>query len=333
MSLLGRRAGRRANGRGQLRIFFATDLHGSEACFRKLLAAARVYAVDALVMGGDLTGKALRPLVRADGGYRAGIGGDGGTFIDEAAAAAYARRAADAGTYCVTVDPAEAERLADPAFVDTLLTAEAARRVAEWVALAQERLSGTGVQLFISAGNDDPPEVLAAAAQADGEHVVYCDGRVVRVRDRVELLSFGFSNTTPWRTPREVSETELREHIEAMIAQADAPGAGIFNLHVPPVASGLDRCPQLDASTDPPRVVRIGGEVVMGDAGSSAVRQALEAHQPLVGLHGHIHESRGAAKIGSTLALNPGSDYHDGVLRGVIVALDEHRVVHQFTAG
>jgi uncharacterized protein len=307
--------------RGALRVFFATDLHGSEVCFRKFLAAARVYEVDALVLGGDLTG------------YRMGLAPNGGPVLDAEEAAAYARRAADAGTYCVTVDEAEAERLADRAAVDEVLTAAAAARVGSWMTLARERLEGTGVQLFVTAGNDDPPAVLAAAADVDGETVVYCDCGVTSIRDGVELVSFGYSNPTPWRTPREVPEEELGARIEELIARVGDPGASIFNLHVPPVASGLDRCPKLDASTDPPTVIRIGGEVVIGEAGSEAVRDALRQHQPVVGLHGHIHESRAAAKIGSTLALNPGSDYTEGVLRGVIVALSGRRVVHQFTAG
>ncbi|MEA2331017.1 MAG: uncharacterized protein QOH58_1155 [Thermoleophilaceae bacterium] len=327
------RRGRGGRGRGELRLFFATDLHGSETCFRKLLSAAKVYEVDALVLGGDLTGKALRPLIEGEDGYHVGLNANGGPVLDEQEAAAYAERAAAAGVYCVTVDAAEAKQLAEPAGVDARLTAEAARRVAGWIALAQERLAGGDVQLFVSAGNDDPPEVLAAAAEADGDRVVYCDGAVTRIRDRVDLVSFGYSNPTPWRTPRELSEDEMRERIEELIAGAEDPSNAVFNLHVPPVSSGLDRCAELDASTDPPTVVRIGGEVVIGDAGSRAVRDALSEHQPLVGLHGHIHESRASANIGSTLALNPGSDYGDGLLRGVIVVLKGRRVAHQFTSG
>ena len=44
-------------------------------------------------------------------------------------------------------------------------------------------------------------------------------------------------------------------------------------------------------------------------AGSTAVRASIEKHQPLVGLHGHIHESKGFVTLGRTLCLNPGSEY------------------------
>jgi uncharacterized protein len=205
--------------------------------------------------------------------------------------------------------------------------------MAAWIELAQERLAETDVQLLITAGNDDPPEVLAAAATADGERVVYCDGAVATIRDSVEMVSCGYSNPTPWRTPRELTEDDLRARIDEVVRHASDPEACVFNLHVPPLASGLDRCPELDTSTDPPSVVRIGGEVVIAEAGSTAVRDALRTHQPLVGLHGHIHESRGSAKIGSTPVLNPGSDYGEATLRGAIVVLKGRRVVHQFTSG
>ena len=56
--------------------------------------------------------------------------------------------------------------------------------------------------------------------------------------------------------------------------------------------------------------------------GSTAVRDAVQRVQPLLSLHGHIHESRGATKIGSTLALNPGSSYEEGILQAAIVNLD-----------
>jgi Icc-related predicted phosphoesterase len=52
------------------------------------------------------------------------------------------------------------------------------------------------------------------------------------------------------------------------------------------------------------------------------VRDAIKQYEPVVGLHGHIHESRGAQRIGSTMCLNPGSDYSADLLRGAIVDFD-----------
>ena len=65
----------------------------------------------------------------------------------------------------------------------------------------------------------------------------------------------------------------------------------------------------------------------MASVGSTAVRAAIERYQPMLGLHGHVHESPGTEKLGGTLCINPGSDYGDGVLRGAIVDLEAERGV------
>jgi Icc-related predicted phosphoesterase len=73
----------------------------------------------------------------------------------------------------------------------------------------------------------------------------------------------------------------------------------------------------------------------MAPVGSTAVREAIERQRPLLGLHGHVHESAGVEKIGRTVCINPGSDYGDGILRGAIVELDRDRGVRnwQLTQG
>jgi hypothetical protein len=53
-----------------LRIYFATDVHGSEVCFRKFLAAAKVYEADVIILGGDFAGKAIVPVLTQDGTLR-----------------------------------------------------------------------------------------------------------------------------------------------------------------------------------------------------------------------------------------------------------------------
>ncbi|MCL6544390.1 MAG: nickel-dependent hydrogenase large subunit, partial [Bryobacteraceae bacterium] len=45
------------------RIFFSTDIHGSDVCFRKFLSCAKHLQADALILGGDLTGKMVVPIV------------------------------------------------------------------------------------------------------------------------------------------------------------------------------------------------------------------------------------------------------------------------------
>jgi Icc-related predicted phosphoesterase len=318
------------------RLFFATDLHASEACFRKFLAAAHVYEVDLLVLGGDVMGKALVPLVEdaAGHGVRRGLAPDAPLLHGEAEIEAFARRAADEGRYAVRVARERAQQLADdPQELHAALTTAARRRLEAWAQLAEERLAASGTRCYVTGGNDDPEEVLEPLLRPAGSPLVFCEGQIEDLGEQISILSLGYSNHTPWKTPRELSEEELLSRIRALASQTPDPHRTIFNLHVPPIATGLDRCPELDTSSDPPAVVRVGGEVQYFDAGSTAVRAALEEFQPFLSLHGHIHESRGAMRLGRTLALNPGSESSAGVLKGAIVTLDVERPSFQFTTG
>jgi Icc-related predicted phosphoesterase len=317
------------------RFFFATDLHGSEVCFKKFLAAATVYKVDALVMGGDVTGKTLIPLVSRGSRVQVGSGESSYEIDSDSGVRDLIRQAGDRGAYCVYLRRDEVDRLGnDEGFLTGVLHDAARSRAASWVELAEERLKGTGVQCFVSGGNDDSAEVLEPFADESLESVVFCDGQVVNVSGDLDMLSVGYSNPTPWHTPREMAEGDLEALIDDVARSVRSMDSCVFNLHVPPFASGLDSCAKLDTSTDPPTPVRVGGSLMMDDAGSTAVRSCLTRHQPLVGVHGHIHESRAVSRIGQTTVLNPGSESGEGTLRGAILAVNGSRTVrHQFTSG
>jgi Icc-related predicted phosphoesterase len=145
------------------------------------------------------------------------------------------------------------------------------------------------------------------------------------------MISSGLSNITPFDCPRDLPEDQLLEKLEAMATQVEDMTRCVFNFHVPPFASGIDEAPALDEQLRP----QIGSQgVVTEPVGSKSIRQIIEKYQPLLTLHGHIHESRGQAKIGRTLCLNPGSEYSEGVLRGLIVTIQDDTVVsHQMTSG
>ena len=113
------------------------------------------------------------------------------------------------------------------------------------------------------------------------------ESKVIAIGGRHEMISTGYGNITPWNCPRDISETELGERIEAAIAGVQDVQSSIFNLHVPPYNSSLDIAPRLDTSASPPKA--IPGE--LAPVGSHAVRSAIEQHQPMLALHGHIHES------------------------------------------
>ena len=312
--------GRRRNGRGeQTTVFFATDLHGSEVCFRKFVAAASFYSADLLILGGDLTGKLVSPIVDAgDGTWWTEVHGERrrlepGT-LDElegqlAREGVYTRR--------MTADE-YAAYAQSPAKVDALFLELMSARLGHWIDYARERLDGTDVRILTAPGNDDPYEVDDVIRERGGDRVLLVEGRVTEIAPGHEMLNTGWSNRTPWDTHREFDEDALRAHIEEMARRLRDPASAIFNIHVPPYDSSIDTAPSLDADL----AVRTSmGNQLTAPAGSTAVREAIEAYQPLASLHGHIHESAGSVRIGRTVAINAGSEYGEGILRGVLLAV------------
>ena len=318
------------------RIFYACDIHGSEPTYRKFLNAAKFYEVDALVFGGDLMGKLLIPIVREAGGtYRARLQGQNHHIRGEEEMERFKRTLQTLGFYWQEMDPDEYRTYeGQQDRIDTLFDVLAKERLADWVALAEERLEGSGVRAYLCGGNDDTDEVLTALDEAPRDRVVNAENRVVPIDDEHVLVTVGYSTPTPWQTPREKTEPEIAEVIEKVVAEVPDPSRAVFNFHCPPLDSSLDTCLKLDASVWPPTPVIANRQPVYYGAGSQAVTDALRRYQPTVGLHGHIHESRGMNRYGRTPAFNPGSEYGEGVLRGLIVAIRGGEVVgQQFTSG
>jgi Icc-related predicted phosphoesterase len=318
------------------RVFFATDLHGSERTFRKFLNAGQFYEADVLVMGGDILGQLAIPIIREGGGrYRATLQGRTEQATTAAELSQLQERIGLLGGYSQVMDEDEFRALqADPAAVDRLFHRLARERLEAWLDLAETRLAGTGLRCYISGGNDDYPDVLEALERAGAAAVFSCEGRVQPLDDTHTMISLGFSAPTPWHTPREVTDEQLGHMIGELVAQVPDVARCVFNFHVPPVDSTLDTTLKFDWSTDPPVQLLEGGQVVLFGAGSQAVRQAVEVHQPLLGLHGHIHESPGAVRIGRTLCVNPGSEYGEGILRGCVVDLSGGQVqAYELTTG
>ncbi len=323
-------------GSGGTKIFYATDVHGSERTWRKFLNAAKFYGADVLIMGGDVMGKLVIPIIReAAGAHRATIHGRVERADAETGAAALESRIADLGFYHVRMDEDEYRATqSDPAAVERLFVRLATERLVRWIDLAETRLAGTGIRCYATGGNDDLTEVMATMDRADTKAFVACEDRAVAIDDQHVMISMPYVNPTPWRTPREAEEPELAERIERMAGTIGDHRDVIFNFHAPPKDSTLDTCPMLDATTDPPSQIVRGGQPVMYGAGSVAIRESIERYQPVLGLHGHIHESQAAARIGRTQCINPGSEYGEGVLRGCLITLAKGKVdSFQMTAG
>jgi Icc-related predicted phosphoesterase len=310
------------------RIFFATDVHGSDRCFRKFLAAAEIYNADALILGGDVAGKAIVPIVaRGNSEFSYSFQGSTATVAKDELAEVEAAMNFN-GFYPRVTEQAEVDQMSeDPAYVVRIFEETIKDQVTGWCDLAAERLADD-VRCIITPGNDDPrviDGVLAAAPRID------CPELATVAVGPVFLSSLGNTNRTPWDTDREFDEDELTEQIRTMVSGfTDRPL--VFNFHCPPYGTGLDTALKLD---DDFRPVLAKGNPVEIPVGSTAVRKAIEDYEPVVGLHGHIHESAKAAKLGPSWIFNPGSEYGSGVLRGLIVDLEEDGQVrdHLFTHG
>lgn len=318
------------------RLFFATDIHGSERTFRKFINAGKFYDVNVIVMGGDISGKLMIPIIKeGSGNYRATLQGTVRKITTEAELKQLQETVGLLGFYSRIMDEDEYKALAQkPEEVNRLFHQLARERLTSWVDLAETRLKGTGIRCFVTGGNDDDPEVLEPLKGNGRESFFGCEGEVVQVDEDHMMASVGFSNPTPWHTPREITDEKLGEIIEGMCSKVGDFERCIFNFHVPPLDSTLDSCPQLDWSTDPPTQVVSGGQIVFAGAGSQAVRNAIQKYQPMLGLHGHIHEAQGMVKIGRTTCVNPGSEYGEGILRGCLVTFANGAVEgFQMTSG
>ena len=308
-----------------MRLFFATDIHGSEICWRKFLNSGEHYQADVIVLGGDMTGKALVPVIH-DGGDRwhATLLENREELVGDDAVAAFEEAVVRRGYYPFRATPDEVRELHENEEKwHTLFAEQMLRTVERWMAIADEKLAGTGRACFVCPGNDDQFDVDDVIAQA--KHVQLAEGQVVEV-DGYQMASTGWSNPTPWETYREEDEPQLGERIRAVVGQVTAPPERtIFSLHCPPYASKLDEAPQLTEQMD---LKEAGRSTIPG--GSKAVREVIEEFQPVLGLHGHIHEARGSTRIGKTLCINPGSSYEQGMLLGAVVELEGKKKVKRF---
>lgn len=323
---------RRRNGEAGTTLFFATDIHGSEVCWRKFVAAADFYGADLLVLGGDFTGKLVIPIVASDSGtHRARFMGKAHQLTADELTG-FERRVADAGFYAARLDPAQmAELEAEPARVDELFQSLMTRRLIDWIEHAHARLSGSGVRILTAPANDDPYFIDDVIAEHGGDVFVNVEGEIVEIAPGHEMISTGYTNRTPWNTPREHEEDVISSHIDDMAGRLTRPETAVFNLHPPPYGTKLDLAPRLDERL---HVVTSAGAPVMDHVGSKAVWDAIDRHQPLLSLHGHIHESAGRDVVGRTTAINPGSEYGEGVLKGALVRIGGGRIhLYQATSG
>ncbi len=313
----------------KLKVLFVTDLHGSELTFRKLLQVLDLWSPDVLVVGGDVAGKGLMPVVTRNGHARLRWMGED-LDIERAELPRYEDLASQFGFYpCITDDAGIVRLHDDVKYQEQVFEQLMVERWSDWVGRLEARCAELRVPAFVIAGNDDP-WALDEVSFGTREWVTGADGKVLPLGEEWTLISLGLANQTPWECPRDVPESEVAAALEELAGQVEDFDRVVANIHVPPFDSALDIAPKLDTSVSPPRP--IAG--MTAPVGSTAVAEFLRERQPLLSLHGHIHESPGAVKIGATQAINPGSEYAEGILRGVLVTIEPTRVVgHQFVTG
>jgi Icc-related predicted phosphoesterase len=312
-----------------LRILFATDLHGSETTFRKFVNASKQLNADVLLLGGDLAGKAVVPITKSNGRYTARVFGkehivEEGDGLDE-----LKRSIRATGQYVYVCDVERFEALkGDPEQVKAVFMEAMCTILRDWFDLAAERLALTGTRLVAIAGNDDPFEMDAVIAEHPFAEL--CDERVVSIDDRLTVVGFSGSNHTPWDSPREYDEAEILARLTRVMSEVPDPASTILNVHPPPADSGLDTAPKVDSELN---IVFESGAVKMIPVGSTAVRSIIEEFQPLLGAHGHVHESRAVTKLGRTVIVNPGSEYSEGMLAAAFIRVTKKGVRTQFLSG
>jgi Icc-related predicted phosphoesterase len=304
-----------------MKLFFATDVHGSEICWKKFISGGKFYEVDMLILGGDMTGKAIVPIIAQGGGdYKVTLLEQETILHGEDEVKEMADTIQNRGYYPYVTNPDEVEEISStPGRSDELFLQEVLETAQRWMDYADSKLAGTGIRCYVCPGNDDIFELDDMIATS--KTVQLAEGRVIQLDEYHEMASTGWSNPTPWDTHREESEDALRQRLKALVSQVKNPSTAVFNFHAPPYGSGLDDAPELTKDLRP---AYAGRSLV--PVGSQAVLEMIEKYHPMLGLHGHIHEGKGTRKYKRTLCINPGSMYEQGILHGAIVELKPNKI-------
>jgi len=164
--------------------------------------------------------------------------------------------------------------------------------------------------------------------------VVNLDSKIVDI-DGYEFLGYGYSNPTPWHTPREKDEDTIYNELKRLAKKVEQERS-VFVIHPPPIDTKIDKAPKLDSEL---KQEISTGYMHVASAGSLSVRRIIEEYAPIASFHGHIHEAAGIdyvkARNGRMVpVLNPGSAYSSGMLNGIIAEIENGKLEkYNFTRG
>lgn len=302
-----------------LKLFFTTDVHGSDVCWKKFVNSIDHFKADVAILGGDITGKMVIPMVEEGSGYNYRLFGREMQITADQLQAECAK-ISNAGYYPYPCNKNEVDRLTNNQTAqDEIFDKLMVERLENWLRIASEKFNHEQ-KLYVSPGNDD--RLIMDDVLKKGNAIVACEDECVKLGE-YEMVTSGWVTPTPWKTAREAPDEKLEVMFEELMKRAHDYPKLICNFHCPPYNSGLDTAAKVDS--DLSVKVSLGG-VQLGSMGSKACRKMIEKYKPLLGLHGHIHESAGFRRIGRTLCVNPGSEYAEGILRGYLVFLEDAKV-------
>ena len=306
-----------------MRLLFATDLHGSTTCFKKLVAAFRMYDADVLVLGGDLSAKALVPIHVSGGRAQFHIFGRSLVETGKGCVDRAVKRVEQVGLYPQVVETsADTQTKGDSQHLESDFQEAIARRLRAWATHAAEKL-GQDARIYAIPGNDDHPCIDAVLGESNV--FVSVDRRAIEIREGLFICGLGASTETPWSTYRELSEEAIASELASMMAIVPAGAKCIWNVHVPPAGVGIDICDAPDAEGRGSWLTSMSPRQV--SAGSSSVADAIRRYRPLLGLFGHVHEGRGIVSVDGTVCVNTGSEYYNSVLHAALVDIEDASVL------
>ncbi|ETI68973.1 metallophosphoesterase family protein [Neobacillus vireti] len=310
-----------------MKIFYAGDLHGGETAFRKFTNAGKFYIADLVIYGGDFTGKMVVPIVEKSGIYTCRYYGSTVKVKKVNELPDLERNLRDAGFYPYLVSEKELNQL-NESDAERIIKEKQIEVFRQWIEMADERFKAAEIPCIMIPGSVDDfylDEFLNA-----GSFVQNGDEKIIEI-DGFEILSIGGGKPSVFKYPREYSEEELAKKIENAAKQVKDMNKCIFNIHIPPYDTDLDQGTLYDEELKP---VLDGDSLATAPIGSKAVRDAIEKYQPMLSLHGHVHESRGVTTLGRTICINAGTDYDQGLLRGALVDVSaDGNVSYTLTAG
>jgi Icc-related predicted phosphoesterase len=302
----------------ETKVLFASDLHSSEVFFLKCLTTAKNFNVDLLLISGDLTGKAIVPIVKLDSGkYVTNFMGVD-YKVAEAELPPLQRDIRKCGYYWMIMSLKEYEGYkGHPEKIEALFDNVTREAVEHWVRKIEEVLPKE-MRVVLNPGNDDTFAVDETLKKEP--RIEYTVGKVYNIDDHHEMINCDWVNPTPWNSPRECPDEELERRLRTEIKKASNIERLICDFHAPPYNTPIDSAPKLGKNMKP-KFALLTGQPEYEHVGSKAVRKVLEEFQPKMGLHGHIHESAGVCKIGRTVCVNPGSEYLEGTMHGYLLKL------------